>query len=132
MIENNPAGRIKMSEELQEITELPVETEKHNPSDIAAAFFFLNEKKFNNVLKTLSARQLRRVMMSVASYPLKGDYNPRTENEKSAAYLFNEMTFNRSIMQLEEEARRFEQALAAEQEREALTQTTNEGVTTNG
>lgn len=96
------------NETLEQLEQVP--DSKHSPSDIAAAFFSMNERKLRNCLKRLSVRQMRRVMLSVASYPLKGEYAPKTDVEKSAAYIFNEMCFNRSIMQLEMEAQRVEQA----------------------
>lgn len=97
------------------IAELPDAT--HEPADIAAMFFTMNEKKLRTALKKLSAKQTFRMVMAVASYPLiKNEYLPKTDEERAAAYLFNEMTFNKNIMQLQIEAKRMEEAMAKEQE----------------
>lgn len=93
---------------------------KHSASDVAATFFSMNERKLKNLLSKLSTRQLKRVIMSVASYPLKGEYAPVKAEEKSAAYIFSEMNFNKAIMMLEMEMQRVE--TAQKQELEKLSQ----------
>lgn len=95
----------------------------HSPADIAAAFFTMNQTKLVRSLNALSLRALRRMVLNVAAYPTKGQYNPRDENERTAAYLFHEMMFNKSIMQLQVEAEKIEKA--------NLEQTNKEGENTN-
>jgi hypothetical protein len=108
----------------------------HSPSDIASAFYALNEKKLKRCLEKLSVRQLRRVIMLVASYPLRDVYKTNNIDERGASYLLNEMVMNKVIMQLQVESERAEAAQKAEEEREKLNTTNNEtleqGVQTNG
>lgn len=122
--------------EVEELTQQElmdqVPDSNHSPADIAAAFFSMNEKKLNNLLRRMSVRQLRRVIMSVASYPLKGEYNPKSNEEKGVAYIFSEMMFNKSIMTLQLEAERVEDAQKREQENLKETNKLIEGDIKNG
>lgn len=88
-----------------------------NPEDIAAAFFMKEKPRLKFLLKNLSAKQLRRVIMNVASFPLTdpGDL-PKTKEEKDVAYIFSEMTLNKSVMILTKEMQKAEEALKKQQE----------------
>lgn len=152
MTENNEATVIN-SEELQNLEippELPVGNDpvistteellaqvpesNHTAADVAAMFFMMNEKKLKNSIHKMSRKQMLRMVMAVASYPLiKNEYLPKTDEEKSAAYLFNEMTFNKNIMQLQVEAAKMEEAMKQEQENESNKQSAiAEGEVSNG
>lgn len=125
-------------EELQVLESQLEEITPPSPADMAASFFTLNEKKLHSLIRNMSIRQLRRMIMAVASFPLKGEYAPKTPEEKNAAYLFNEMCFNRSIMQLQLEMKRADEAnkkeLEMQQVQESCMQeiTNKEGEVSNG
>lgn len=88
-----------------------------NPEDLAAAFFMKEKPRLKFLLKNLSAKQLRRVIMYVASHPLTdpGDM-PRTKDEKDAAYIFSEMSLNKSVLVLSAEMQKAEQALKKQEQ----------------
>lgn len=105
----------------------------HTPADVAAMFFMMNEKKLRNAIKKMSAKQTYRMIMAVASYPLiKNEYLPKTDEERAAAYLFNEMTFNKNIMQLQLEAAKMEEAMKNEELNKETNTATAEGEQANG
>jgi len=83
-----------------------------NPEDIAAAFFKKEKPHLKLLLTKMSAKQLRRFVMNVAAFPLvdPGDL-PKTPEEKQAAYIFSEMTLNKSLMILAAEMKKAEEAI---------------------
>lgn len=88
-----------------------VEQESHRPEDVAAAFFRLNERKLDMLISKLAPYQMRELIKYVATYPLSSSsYMPTTVEEKQFAYLFSEMVFNKSIMQLSYEAEKLAEA----------------------
>lgn len=88
----------------QQLAEAAKNPDLHSPADIAAAFFMMQGPKLARNLEKMSVKQLRRMIMYVASFPLNDKtFKPKTDKEASAAYTFNEMTFNRAIMQLQAE-----------------------------
>lgn len=97
--------------EMASSEELPNVTEANNPEDVAAVFFSMNQKKLSMLLDKLSAKQLRRVIFNACSYPfVDKQYTPRTDEEKSAAYLVHEMVLNKTIMQLSFEMQKADEA----------------------
>lgn len=98
----------------------------HQPEDIAAAFFQRSKPVLKKLLGTMSAKQMRRFVMHVGSYPHhdKGDL-PRTEEEKKAAYILNEMMFNKTIMQLAAEAQKVDEAQKQEELQKELNNESN-------
>lgn len=103
-------------------TDLPVQEaaprqEVHNPEDIAAAFFKKEKNSLINLLKTLSAKQMRRTLMHVVSYPMIGPGEIHLSDvEKRCAYLINEMMFNKNVMQLAYEMQKVEAAQNKQEE----------------
>lgn len=92
--------------------------------DVTAAFFKKQKPVLKSLLSKMSAKAVRRFVMNVAAFPLvdKGDL-PQTEEEKQAAYIFSEMTLNKSLMVLTQEMKKVEQAQRQQQEK---------GITENG
>ena len=88
-----------------------------SPEDLAAAFFKKEKPHLKMLLQKMSAKQLRRFVMNVAAFPLvdKGDL-PQTEEEKQAAYIFSEMSLNKTLMILSVEMKKAEQTLKAQKE----------------
>lgn len=77
------------------------EKEVHNPADVAAAMFHRRFPILQGLVKQLSMKELKRLIMNVASYPLADDkYAPKTQIEKDAAYHFSELVNEKMIMQL--------------------------------
>lgn len=108
MLTENPASP-EAVEELKEQLEVKEEVQ-HSPADAAAAFFRLEEPRFKLLLEQMSAKQIRRFVMYVGAFPLTDRYKLQNDLEKRAAYLFGQMVFNKSIMQLQFEMERVEQA----------------------
>jgi hypothetical protein len=98
-------------ESIEAVDEAPKSSAIHKPEDIASAFFSMEKPNLKKLLKEMSSKQLRRVIMNVASFPMiePGD-KLQTEYEKRAAYLFNEMVTNKTIIQLSYEMQRAEEA----------------------
>lgn len=92
--------------------------ELHNPADVAAAMFTKRLPILQKIVKQLSMKQLKRLIMNVSSYPLVDDkYKPQSQLEKDAAYHFSEMVNEKTIMQLYLEQ---EKALSAMEEKPVI------------
>ena len=124
----------------KETTEALVQQDMtHKPEDIAAAFFMRQEPKFIQLVDKLSLRAAKRLIMHLALGPLANkDYKLNTDEEKSAAYIGNELIFNRVIMQLSEEMRVADEAakanpnlLTEETKKDTIDTNNNEGVKEN-
>lgn len=88
-----------------------VKNDKNTPEDIAAAFFTLEYPKFKALLNVLSMNELIRLCLNMAGKEFVPDANKlKSDNEKSAFYLADQMIFNRSIMLLSYEMQKAEQA----------------------
>lgn len=95
---------------------LKIQQENHNPEDIAAAFFKLNFTKLVNITNKMSLRQLKRLVVQVAAYPFTPTaYEPRSQDERIAAYTFNEMVTNKVVMQLAFEAQKIQEKQNAQE-----------------
>jgi hypothetical protein len=106
-----------------------VQTPSYSEADIAASFFSMQAPRLDKLLNKMSAKQLRRLIFNASSYPLVDrKYNPKTQDERDAAYLIAEMVLNRSIMQLHFEMQRVEEDLQkkAESDKLALVNETKE------
>lgn len=101
----------KLEEPLSDKLELPKNDNIFRPEDIAAAFFMKEKWNLKRILTNMSVKQIRRFVMHVAAYPMHdpGD-TPKTDAEKSAAHLFNEMVTNKTMMQLAVEMEKAEAA----------------------
>lgn len=103
--------------------------EVHSPADVAAAMFARRLPILQNIVRKLSMKQIKRVVMNVASYPLVGDkYKPQDQTEKDAIYHFNEMVTEKMIMQLSLEQ---EKVLKAMEEKAIDQQTQEQGEKVN-
>ena len=93
------------------------ETElQHTPADVAALYFKRHLPVLKELARDLSAKQMRRVFMNVATFPLLGDkYKPQSELEKKACHFFNEMVTERIIMQLQVEQEKVLNAMEQKQ-----------------
>lgn len=101
---------------------------RFDPADVTAAFFKKQKPVLKRLLSQMSAKQMRRFVMNVAAFPLvdKGDL-PQTQQEKDAAYIFSEMSLNKSLMIMTEEFKRTEAAMNKQKEQPAT-----EGTESNG
>jgi hypothetical protein len=100
--------------------------EAHKPEDIAAAFFRLNKAKLERQLVNMSAKQMRRLLMNVCSYPFVDKaYMPKDDEERQIAHTVHEMLLNRTIMQLSFEMQAAEKAakIQTEEKNEPTTPT---------
>lgn len=98
----------------------------HTPEDTAALFFKMNKDKLKQNLAKLSQRQLKRVIMTAAAYPLTDhEHDGASDIEKNSLYLLNEMLINKSVMLLSVEMAKAEQAFN-ESKQEASKGTENE------
>ena len=120
--------------ELAEVQPTKVtEQDTHTPADVAAVFFMRNKGILKQNLDKLSLRQIKRVLFAIAAYPLAGEYNPKSDEEKAVAYLINEMMFNKSIMSLQAEIDRAEKTRQKEEtEKMNNLLETKQGETENG
>lgn len=88
-----------------------IEQSTHTPADAAAAFFSLEYPRFRGMLNTLSHNELIRVCLNLAGNEFVPEQNKlKSDKERSAFYLGDQMIFNRSIMRLQLEMERAEQA----------------------
>lgn len=73
------------------------------PYDKAAAFFQKSAIDLEILLNNMSLRALKRMIMNVATYPyLDRNYTVKKgSNEEKASYRFNEMIWQKTIMQLQ-------------------------------
>lgn len=95
----------------QIVKEQIVDQNPHGPEDIAAVFFQRHTPVFINAVNKLSFRQLKRVLINLTLGPLAPrEYLPSKEIEKHAAYIGNELIFERVIMQLHVEMQRAQEA----------------------
>jgi hypothetical protein len=84
------------------------------------------------LIDQMSVRQMRRLIFNACSYPfVDREYQPRTEEEKSAAYLVHEMMLNKTIMTLHYEMEQAERALQTPQNDGIITEETK-GEQSNG
>lgn len=84
--------------------------------DKAAAFFQRSAVDLNMLLNGMSLRAIKRMVMNVATYPyLDRNYEIKRDSvEAKASYRFNEMVWQKTIMQLEFEQEKAMKALAEE------------------
>lgn len=100
---------------------------KESPEDIAAAYFSLNQPKLKKAIDQMSLRQIRRLFWNLASYPfVPEEQKLKSDEEKSAFYVANEMISNKTIMLLHYEMQKVEEAQRKEQELKQNEVTTNE------
>lgn len=107
---------------------------RNNPEDLAAAFFKLEYPKFVAMLNCLSMNELIRLCINLAGNEFVPDKNKlKTEKEKKAYYIGNQMVHNRAIMQLSFEMEKAEEAYKREQENLKIEeQNLNKGENENG
>lgn len=107
-----------MSEALtEEQIKTAIKEESHSPEDIAAAFFSLEYPKYRAMLSTLSMNELIRLSLNLAAGEMTPELNQlKTDKERKAYYLGDQMIQNRSIMRLAFEIQKAEEAQAKEQE----------------
>lgn len=108
--------------------EKTLKNDQNTPEDIAAAFFTLEYPRYKAMLDTLSRNELVRLCLNLAGdeyVPVKN--KPKSEKEKAAFYLGNEMVRNRAIMQLAYEMQKAEEAqqILQENKQEKLNNTPN-------
>lgn len=128
-------GELELSTPLDEALASPETLEKalvakeeesqqqHTPADVAAMYFKRHLPVLKELTRDLSAKQMRRVFMNVATYPLLGDkYKPQSELEKKACHFFNEMVTERIIMQLQVEQEKVLKAMEQKQNNEQQAQ----------
>lgn len=103
-----------VTEEAQEVVPAPT----HNPEDVAAMFFKMNQTKLKYNLSQLSMKQLKRVIYTAASYPLiDNEYSPRTPEENTTIYIMNEMLNQKMIMTMTAEMQKVEEAQRIQNEK---------------
>lgn len=106
---------------------------RHNPEDVAAAFFKMEQPKFKKLIESLSHRQLKRLVFQLVSGPLvQQQYVATSEEEKRAYYLGDQMIYNRMIMQLSMEMQKAEEAVQKEKQNLEETNKLIEGEKVNG
>lgn len=72
------------------------------PADKAAAFFMKSAQELSRLIKDMSLRELKRMVMNIAAYPYIDIKVPKKGSiEERATYFFNEMTTHKMIMQLQ-------------------------------
>lgn len=100
-------------------------------ADKAAAFFQKSAADLQIHLNGMSLREIKRMVMNVATYPyLDRAYTvKRGSIEEKASYRFNEMVWQKTIMQLQFEQ---EKALKAMEEQKELNLSLTKGDTDNG
>lgn len=102
---------------------------QHNPEDVAAAFFHLEYPRFKAMLNTLSMNELVRLCLNLAGNEFVPEQNKlKSEKEKTAYYLGNQMVFNRSIMQLTYEMQKVEEAQKLLEKNKQTNEETNTNV----
>lgn len=102
-----------LAETLTEATPV-AQTETHLPEDVAAAFFRMERPRLQALLSQMSAKQMRRVMLYVCSYPfVDGVYRPK-DNEEKVAVILDRMLYNKAIMQLSWEIKKVDESNAKE------------------
>lgn len=117
---NYRQGLIKEGDASNEILEGKASA-SHKPEDAAAAFFQMNEIKLTRLSKNLSLNQLRRVFMHVALGGIgKTQYKLIGDEERQAAYAFNELVEQKAVMRMALEWERVAEAHKKEQEELAL------------
>src|SRR5271165_5299706 len=86
------------------------------PQDKAAAFFKRGAAELVILLNDMSLREMKRMIMNVATYPhLDRNYEIKRDSiEFKASYRFNEMVWQKTIMQLSVEADKVEKAMQEE------------------
>jgi hypothetical protein len=91
------------------------------PADKAAAFFQMSALKLKSLIDNMSLRELKRMVMNVGTYPyLDRNYEVKKGSvEEKATYCFNEMVWQKTIMQLQFEQEKAEKALAEGKDKEA-------------
>ena len=128
-------GELELSTPLDEALASPETLEKalvakeeesqqqHTPADVAAMYFKRHLPVLKELTRDLSAKQMSRVFMNLATYPLLGDkYKPQSELEKKACHFFNEMVTERIIMQLQVEQEKVLKAMEQKQNNEQQAQ----------
>lgn len=103
----------------KELAEDPTGT----PADKAAAFFQRSAIDLNVLLNQMSLRALKRMVLNVATYPyLERDYTVKKgSTEEKASYRFNEMVWQKTLMQLQFEQEKALKAIEEGKDKEAHT-----------
>ena len=137
------SNEVEIKTETKELSALDVKEavkmDQNAPEDVAAAFFALEYPRFRAMLGELSHNELVRVCLNLAGNEFVPDANKvKSDKEKSAFFLGNEMVFNRAIMRLSFEMQKAEEAQKRLDEQEALKQqetntiSSTEGEQSNG
>lgn len=93
------------------------------PADKAAAFFQKSAADLEILLSQMSLRACKRMILNVATYPfLDRSYEVKLNSpEAKASYRFNEMVWHKTIMQLQFEQEKAQQAIDEGKANEQLT-----------
>lgn len=87
------------------------------PEDIVAIYYQKEKNSLAHLLRTMSAKQLRRMIMFVGSYPeLAAGDHVRTLEEKRSAELFHNMMMHKCVLILGQEHARAVDALEQQKE----------------
>jgi hypothetical protein len=130
--ENNQQTTVTKELDAVEVAQA-AQTGNNNPEDVAAAFFALEYPRFKAMLQTLSQNELVRLALNLAGNEFVPEANKlKTEKEKTAYYLGNQMIFNRSIMLLTYEMQKAEEAARLEEQSKQEENTNKPEGETNG
>lgn len=91
--------------------EAQIKNQAHAPEDSAAAFFMKNQKLIRPAIDNMSQNQLRRFLYNLISHPfiLPGQ-ELKTQLEKEAFHVANNMVENKILMRLAMEIEKVENA----------------------
>lgn len=103
------------------------------PGDKAAAFFQRSVVELKSLLEDMSLREIKRMILNVATYPfLDRNYEVKKGSiEAKASYRFNEMVWQKTIMQLQFEQEKAQKAMDEGKDKEQTNLTLTKGETTN-
>ena len=108
---NSTEEKVNVNDMSREQLEQVIKTQQHSPEDVAAAFFALEMPRLRAAILTMSQKQLRRFLFNLVAYPLVPEgAEMKTDLEKSAYYLAEQMISNKTMMQLHAEMQRAENA----------------------
>lgn len=129
MSENNQTTEeVKPRKELsREDLEAMVKGEKNTPEDVAAAFFTLEQPRLKVCIDKMSQNEMRRLLYNLVSYPLiKPGQELKSDLEKTAFYLANQMIENKQTMRLALELQKAEEAYQKQEQDKLQTTITEE------
>lgn len=99
----------------REELEQQIKQNPHSPEDSAAAFFMKNQNLLRNAVNAMSSKQLRRFLYNLVSYPhVETGKEVKSQLEKEALHVANEMVMNKAVMQLAFELGKAEEAMKKE------------------